>query len=186
MPIQPNGGSSDDSGRRFSVEGVIRDPRYWLSLLVLVGVIVVALVKDGEGNGASGATVVPTATVTVAPTPDATATAAAVLDQKRSDDLETIAGILEGYRAARGTYPATKDEFQTVCDMSFDSGCQLLEVSKDLPTNDGMYPYWWRSTGKVYTLFTRVETPLANNGCTVTTPPALAGLNLMCRNGGTR
>jgi hypothetical protein len=168
------------------LDGVIRDPRYWLSLVVLVGVIVVAVAKGGESNGVSGATVVPTPTVTVAPTPDATAAAAVALDQKRSDDLEAIAGILEKYRAARGTYPATKDEFQTVCVMPFDSGCQLLEVTKDLPTDDGKYPYWWRSTGKAYTLFTRVETPLPDNRCTVTTPPALAGLNLMCLNGGSR
>lgn len=168
------------------MQGVILDPRYWLSLAVLVGVIVVAVVKDGEGGGATGAVVVPTATVTSAPTPNATATAAVELDQKRSQDFDAIASILEEYRASHGSYPSTKDEFGTVCDMPFDSGCQLLSTSWKLPRNDGKYPYWWRSSGKAYTLFTRVETPLANNGCTVTTPPALAGLNLMCRNGGTR
>lgn len=168
------------------MQGVILDPRYWLSLAVLVGVIVVAVVIDGEGNGASGTTVVPTATVPASATPNATATAAVELDQKRSEDLAAIASILEEYRAARGSYPSTKDEFGTVCDMPFDSGCQLLSTSWTLPRNDGKYPYWWRSSGKAYTLFTRVETPLANNGCTVTTPPALAGLYLMCRNGGTR
>ena len=172
------------------MEAVIRDPRYWLSLAALVGVIIVAVVKDGAGDGASTSAAVPTATVaatvTAALTPNATATAAAGLDQQRAEDLATIASILEEYRATHGSYPATKDEFQTVCDMPFDSGCQLLVISKNLPAKDGKYPYWWRSTGKAYTLFTRVEVPLANNGCTVTTPPALAGLNLMCRNGGTR
>ena len=168
------------------MDGVIRDPRYWLSLAALIVVIVVAVAKDGGGNGASGATSVPTATVTAAPTPNATATAAVELDQKRGEDLATIAGVLEEYRAAHGSYPSTHDEFGTVCDMPFDSGCQLLSTSWKLPRNDGKYPYWWRSSGKAYTLFTRVETPLANNGCTVTTPPALAGLNLMCRNGGSR
>jgi hypothetical protein len=168
------------------VEGVIRDPRYWLSLAALVGVIVVAVVKDGSGSGTSGTTVVATATVTASPTPNATVTAAVKLDQRRGQDLATIASILEEYRAAHGSYPSTNDEFGTVCDMAFDSGCQLLSTSAKLPTKDGKYPYWWRSSGKAYTLFTRVEIPLANNGCTVTTPPALAGLNLMCRNGGTR
>ena len=168
------------------MEGVIRDPRYWLSLAALVGVIVVAVVKDGGGNGASGAAVVPTAAATASPTPNATATAAVELDQKRAEDLATIVGILEEYRSAHGSYPSTNDEFGTVCDMAFDSGCQLLSTSRKLPRNDGKYPYWWRSTGKAYTLFTRVEIPLANNGCTVTTPPALAGLNLMCLNGGSR
>ena len=168
------------------MEGVIRDPRYWLSLAVLVGVIIVAVVKDGEGKGASGTTVAPTATVAAAPTPNATATAAVELDQKRAQDLAMIADVLKQYRDAHGSYPSTHDEFGTVCVMPFDSGCQLLQTSWKLPTNDGKYPYWWRSSGTAYTLFTRVETPLANNGCTVTTPPALAGLDLMCLNGGTR
>lgn len=168
------------------MNGTIRDPRYWLSLAVLVAVIVVAVVEGAGGNGASGATTAPTAAATATSTPDATATAAVALDQRRKDDLATIAGILEQYRAAHGSYPSTHGDFQTVCSMGFDSGCQLLSISWKLPTTDGTYPYWWRSSGTAYTLFTRVETPLANNGCTVTTPPALAGLNLMCVNGGTR
>ena len=161
---------------------VIRDPRYWLSLAVLIGVIVVSAAKGGSGTSASNPP--PEPTVAATPSPAGPSTADIELDQKRSEDLATIAEVLETYRAKHGAYPSTHNEFGTVCDMPFDSGCQLIATSWKLPVSDGTYPYWWQSDGKAYTLFTRVETPVADSACPAIVPPALTGLSLVCRNGG--
>lgn len=163
---------------------VIRDPRYWLSLAVLIGVIVLSAAKGSSGTGAPSAIVEPTITATASPAGPSTADVE--LDQKRRDDLATIAEVLDEYRAKHGAYPSTHNEFGTVCNMPFDAGCQLVNISWKLPVSDGTYPYWWQSDGRDYTLFTRVQTPVADNGCPAVVPPALTGLNLVCRNGGGR
>ncbi len=163
---------------------VIRDPRYWLSLAVLIGVIVVSAATGGSGTSVSDATGEPVIVAT--PSPVGPSPADAELDQKRSEDLATIAEVLETYRATHGAYPSTHNEFGTVCDMPFDAGCQLIDTSWKLPVSDGTYPYWWQSDGRAYTLFTRVQTPVTDTACPAIVPPALTGLDLVCRNGGDR
>jgi hypothetical protein len=173
---------------------VIRNPRYWLSLAVLIGVIVVSAAKGGSGSSGSSVSAQPTVaatvsnTATVAPTasPVVPSTADIELDRKRVEDLGAIAGVLESYRTKNGAYPSTHNEFGTVCDMPFDAGCQLVTISKTVPVSDGKYPYWWQSDGAAYTLFTRVQTLVAVSGCPSIVPPPLIGLNLVCRTGGRR
>jgi hypothetical protein len=110
----------------------------------------------------------------------------AELDTRRRDDLSAAAAALETYRAKHGGYPPTNDEFGTLCAQAFDAGCLLTTVTNHLAASDGTYPYWYRSNGTTYTLFTRLQTPLADDGCPSQIPPALASMPVFCLSGGSR
>lgn len=189
---------------------VIRDPRYALPFAVLICVIAVSAVLARTTSSASPAGAAPVVAVTASSTParpstaTATATAArpsaatatatpagpsaadAALDARRRDDLASVAAALDAYRAKNGGYPSTNDEFGTLCAQAFDAGCLLTTVVKQLPASDGTNPYWYRSSGKTYTLFTRLQNAVEPNNCPAQVPPALASAPIYCLSGGSR
>jgi hypothetical protein len=167
----------------------IRDPRYSLPLAVLICVIVVSAVLGRTGTQASTAQDAPAAsgpTVVSSPAPSGPSAADVALDTRRRDDLASVAGALDAYRAKAGVYPSTQGDFATLCVRAFDAGCLLTTVTKQLAASDGAYPYWYQSDGKTYTLFTRLQTAMDANGCPAQAPPALASVSIYCLSGGSR
>jgi hypothetical protein len=120
----------------------------------------------------------PTAVVTPALSP------AALIDARRQLDLARVQEVLEAYRARYGAYPSTDGYFTTMCASAFDPACKLLEVSRDWSPTDGYEPYWYRSDGVTYTLFSRAEDLPPSGNCASPTPPALAGGHVYCVSGG--
>jgi len=184
------------------VRRMLRDPWYLMSLAVLFGVLAISLRFAGGSSSASTpdpqavaspAALDPTAvreltavsTLTAVPTPTL---AQVQIDARRAQDLETDSAALELYRARYTAYPSSEDLFMTFCSLAYDPGCQVTFVTKKISAGDGTYPYWYRSDGKTYTLFARVETPLADNHCPSELPPQLASLPVLCASapGGTR
>jgi hypothetical protein len=189
-------GSSDEEWQ--SVGRMLRDPWYLVSLAVLFAVLAISLGFAGGSSSASTpgpqavaspATVASVAVPPEAPAAEPTPTLAQVtLDARRAQDLETDGAALDLYRARQGSYPSSEDLFMTFCSLAYDPGCQVTFVTKKISAADGTYPYWYRSDGKTYTLFARVETPLADNHCPSELPPQLASLPVLCASapGGTR
>ncbi len=165
---------------------VIRDPRYALPFAVLLCVIGVSAVLGRTNSSASTAAATPAASATATAMPAGPSAADVALDARRRDDLASVAAALDAYRAKNGGYPSTNDEFGTLCARAFDAGCLLTTVVKQLPASDGTNPYWYRSSGKTYTLFTRLQTAVEPNNCPVQAPPALASTPIYCLSGGSR
>jgi len=120
----------------------------------------------------------PTAVMTPALSP------ATLIDARRQLDLARVQEVLEAYRARYGAYPSTEGYFTTLCASGFDPACKLLEVARDWSPTDGYTPYWYRSDGRAYTLFSRADAVPASGDCAVATPPALAGGHVYCVSGG--
>ena len=164
-----------------------RDPTYLIALAALIGLlvasVVLALTYSSAAGGAPVAAVAPTPVPTPAPTAIPTPTLAQVLlDSRRALDLQQDATALEAFRASRGAYPTSENNFMTFCNFAFDPGCQLALVTKKISGGDGTYPYWYRSDGAAFTLFAQVETQPADNGCPAAVPPLLTGVPLLCIN----
>ncbi|MHB8514396.1 MAG: hypothetical protein ACYC9X_09900 [Dehalococcoidia bacterium] len=167
---------------------LLRDPLYSGSLAALLAVAVISLAAGASGGASPGASAPRQAVATATST--ATAASIAVptpqlwqqlLDARRLLDLQTLAGALETYRQRFGAYPATGGATTTLCKDSADAGCKLSSVGAQLPYNDGTYDYLYRSDGATFTLYTRLVTPIAPDGCDGAGPPALAGLPVHCQ-----
>ena len=173
-----------------SLKAAIPDPRYTVPFAVLICVIAVSAVLGRSTSNAAGEPAVATATAAATAAPTATPSAPsqedAALDARRRSDLVVIATLLETYRTRNASYPSTQNDFATLCTRAFDAGCLLTTVTKQLPANDGTYPYWYQSNGKTYTLFSRLQTAVADSGCPAQTPPALANMPTVCLSGGSR
>ncbi|MBI5283709.1 MAG: hypothetical protein HY874_01315 [Chloroflexi bacterium] len=170
-----------------SLNAAIRDPRYIVPFAVLICVIGASAVLGRSTSSAAGEPV-PAATATAAPTPAPPGPSPedAALDARRRSDLVVIATLLETYRTRNATYPSTQNDFATLCAQAFDAGCLLTTVTKELPAKDGTYPYWYQSDGKTYTLFSRLQTAVADSSCPAQVPPALANMPTVCLSGGSR
>jgi type II secretory pathway pseudopilin PulG len=173
-----------------SVKAALRDPRYIVPLAVLICVIGVSAALGRSASNAAGEPVAstPTAEATAAPTatPLGPSQEDAALDARRRSDLAAIAVALDAYRTRNGSYPSTQNDFATLCAQAFDAGCLLTTVTKQLPANDRTYPYWYQSDGTTYTLFSRLQTAVADSDCPAQTPPALANMPTVCLSGGSR
>jgi hypothetical protein len=173
-----------------SLKDTLRDPRYAVPFAVLICVIAVSAVLGRSTSSASGepAAAAPTAEATPVPTatPRGPSGEDAALDARRRSDLAAIAAALDTYRTRNGSYPSTQNDFATLCTQAFDAGCLLTTVTKQLPAKDGTYPYWYQSDGKTYTVFSRLQTAVADSGCPAVVPPALAGMPTVCLSGGSR
>jgi hypothetical protein len=121
--------------------------------------------------------------------PDRAPAATPGLRRKTPRWTRAAAPTTGGSRGAR-TYaqelPSTNDEFGTLCAQAFDAGCLLTTVVKQLPASDGASPYWYRSDGKAYTLFTRLQTAVEPDNCPAQVPLALASTPTYCLSGGSR
>ena len=170
------------------MNAAIRDPRNVNPFAVLICVIAASAVLGRSTSTADGGPAAPAATATAAPTPTPPGPSpeVAALDARRRSDLVVIATLLETYRTRNASYPSTQNDFATLCAQAFDAGCLLTTVTKELPAKDGTYPYWYQSDGKTYTLFSRLQTAVADSGCPAQTPPALANMPTVCLSGGSR
>ena len=164
------------------LRSAMRDREYLVwsgALLFILGISLLVLSQTG-GADADG-----TPVAVVSPTPAATATPSGptpeqvMLDARRLLDLDTVAKALETYRTQHGAYPSTENNPMTLCASGFDPGCLLLAIAPKLPATDGFRPYWYRSDGASYTLYTRIETPDPAHVCS-DEPLALGGGSVYC------
>ena len=168
---------------------VWRDKIYALALaaVVLLGAAAFGFSRGDGGSSlpvlATAPTAVPTATRSAQPTPEATPTTGAqsALDARRIDDLHKIAAALDTYRTRSGAYPSSDGVTQWACKTGLEAACAIAGVQAGLHFNDGSYDYLYRSDGTTYTLFTRLDTAVSDNGCAGRTLPAeLAGAPAYC------
>lgn len=162
-----------------------RDRRYLASLGVLAIVLVTALLaghrSTTNAQPAGGRQTVP-ATQTAVPTPSRDRTPGAdelLLDSKRALDLKKIAAALATLHDATGAYPSTFDAFSIICATPQSTACALSALAGTVPSGDGQSPYWYRSDGRSYTLFTRTSS-LPNSACPADLPPPLLGSPVYC------
>lgn len=165
---------------------LLRDRVYLGALAVLVAVTLVSLAAAAaRGNRASGeAPGVAAATPTSAPAPAAVPTPELweqLLDARRMQDLTALQSALATYRQRFGAYPATGGGTGAVCQAGSEPGCKLSGVKPGLSFGDGTYAYLYRSDGKTYTLYARIQTAVAPDGCGADHPDALTGLPVVCR-----
>lgn len=109
-----------------------------------------------------------------------------LLDARRQLDLAALRDALELYRRQYGAYPSTNDQLQTVCAVQWDAGCQLLFVTSKVHGSDGETPYWYRSNGRSFTLFSPAAIAPSKDACPAEFPARLAGGPLYCLLGGER
>lgn len=107
----------------------------------------------------------PPPTATVTPGPTALPEYLAMLrDRTRMDDLAKIATALKQYHDAKGEYPSTGNNTQTLCVYKdIDAGCKLADYLGTIPVDPlgepNSHGYWYRSDGKTYSLAAAVDVP---------------------------
>lgn len=170
---------------------MFRDPRYLLPLGVLVGVILAsATLAHTNTSDATGTP--PLATVEAPHTPisKSTDTIRAVatpglddvlLDSRRALDLARLRDAAIAYKAAHGTYPASRDVVSPVCAQPSDAGCVLSTIAPDLAYTDGKLPYWFASDGATdFVVIARAQIPTDTSQCPSPLPPALSAAPVLC------
>jgi hypothetical protein len=168
----------------------VRDPRYWVPIAALLGVIAISLAfrggssDDGQELASPPASPIEaTATTASAPTAAAKPTPElddVLLDSRRALDLAKLAEILDTYRQRNGAYPSTAGVLVTMCARGGDAGCAVTTVARDIPFNDGELPYWYASDAKTATLVAHAEIESDSTACPTAIPAELASGALIC------
>ena len=190
---QRNGGGHAETLPMERWKAPFRDPIYVAAtaglVILAMGAGAMSFRSHGPVQSPSSAAVTSIASSTPVSTPAAATTPAysdVLLDARRQLDLGTLADALERYRTQYGAYPATNNQFQTVCFNQFDTGCQLLSVTPNVPGSDGETPYWYRSNGRTFTLFAPAAIAPSKDACPAEFPAALGDGPLYCLLGGER
>jgi hypothetical protein len=158
---------------------MLRDPRYLLPLGLLVAVIMISFVA-GRGNthAQTGALHHATVTATPQPTPDD-----AIIDARRTGDLQRLTDALAVYVKRHGEYPSTHNAIMQVCGSDTDAGCALKAVAPDLIFSDAGDPYYYASDGNRYVLISREQATSDACACPVGLPAELVAGPVICRSG---
>ncbi len=156
-----------------------RDPRYFGSLAVLIGVIALSAVLAARSGGASAApqAATPTAAARVVRTPGADEI---LLDARRFVDLSKLAETLKSLRAKDGVFPSTDGVYKPVCFAAGDPTCVLPSLAGKIPASDGQYAYYYRSDGATFTLVAHTQVWPQRDNCPADVPAAFAGGPVLC------
>ena len=158
-----------------------RDPRYFGSLAVLIGVIVLSAVLAARSGGASAAPPAVEPTPTAAPRVVRTPGADEILlDARRFVDLSKLADTLKSLRAKDGVYPSTDGLYKPICFAAGDPTCVLPSLAGKIPASDGQYAYYYRSDGATFTLVAHTQVWPQHDNCPADVPAAFAGGPVLC------
>ncbi len=161
-----------------TLAAALRDRTYLIWSGALLIVLGGAIIFTSLDEGAAG-DVVETSPTSV-PTPPPLSASQILVDARRILDLDAIAVALDAYRQEHGAVPTTENHTTTVCTSGFDPGCLLLSVAPKLPATDGYEPYWYRSDGTSYVLYSQIERADPAHPCPSDVPDALRPGDVYC------
>ena len=166
------------------MSNALRDRGYLASaaLLAVIASLALFLVLHRGGDAAVDSVATPATEPTATATPPSYASV--LLDTKRQLDLARLGDALEAYRQRTGAYPSSYGNFTTFCVAPLDAGCLVVATRRDLPTTDGLSPYWYQSDGVTYALFSRAESVSPDEQCPGDVPPALESGPVFCLTSG--